>query len=173
MKYLILAIFILCLISSCNSKKQNEIAGIWDATSYLEYPFDTISLDFPLDTDIEKMRVKTDSGIMAIEYIGDSVISVYPSTEIDVLHIHLDNKTNGVLSFYTLDIEQETQSKEEPRWTANNFSFHTISIKDQNCLIIDYHFHQYGRALDTVEYQILSSSKLILDGDTLSRIEKP
>ena len=155
----------------CTSQRTNELSGIWDATNYVKYPFDTISLESDFDPIMDRVTVKTDSGIMAISYVNDSIIDISPTTKRDVLQFHFDDGTRGVLSFYGIDFER-TPSNEDPRYTANNYNFSTLTKNGRAYLIVDYHFSQFGRALDTVEYQLISPNELLISKDTLTRIHE-
>lgn len=166
--FLIIAGFVL----GCTSERTNELSGIWDATNYVKYPFDTISLESYFDHVMEQTTVKTDSGIMVISHVNDSIIDISPTTKKNVLQFHFDDRTHGVLSIYYID-SVRTSSNEDPRYTADNYNFSTITINGRTFLIIDYHFGQLGRILDTVEYQLISSNELLISMDTLTRINEP
>ncbi|MEP2025786.1 hypothetical protein [Reichenbachiella sp.] len=165
--FLIIAIFAL----GCTSERTNELSGTWDATNYVKYPFDTISLESNFDPVMERVTVKTDSGIMVISHVNDSIIDISPTTKKEVLQFHFDDRTRGILSIYEIDSEQ-TPSNEDPRYTANNYNFSTLTQNERTYLIIDYHFGQFGRTLDTVEYQLISVNELLISKDTLTRINQ-
>lgn len=156
----------------CTSERTNELSGIWDATNYVKCPFDTISLESDFDPIMERATAKTDSGVMVISQVNDSIIDISPTTKKDVLQFHFDDGTRGVLSIYDIDFER-TPSSEDPRYTANNYNFSTLTQNGRTYLIVDYHFGQFGRALDTVEYQLISANELLIAKDTLIRINKP
>ncbi len=156
----------------CTSERTNELSGVWDATNYVKYPFDTISLESDFDPVMERTTVKTDSGIMVISYVNDSIIDISPTTKLDVLHFHFDDRTHGVLSIYDIDSER-TLSNEDPRYTADNYNFSTLTKNGRTYLIMDYHFGQFGRVLDTVEYQLISANELLISKDTLTRVNEP
>lgn len=166
--HFIIVVFVL----GCASERTNELSGTWDATNYVKYPFDTISLGLDFDPIMERATVKTDSGIMVISHVNDSIIDISPTTKMDVLQFHFDDGTRGVISIYDIDSER-TPSNEDPRYTANNYNFSTLTKNGRTYLIVDYHFGQFGRALDTVEYQLISADELLISKDTLTRINEP
>jgi len=166
--FLIIAVFVL----GCTTERTNELSGIWDATNYVKYPSDTISFESDFDLVIERVTVKTDSGIMVISHVNDSIIDISPTTKKEVLQFHFDDGTHGVLSMYDID-SKRTTSNEDPRYTANNYNFSTVSKNGRTFLIVDYHFGQFERTLDTVEYQLISANELLISKDTLTRINEP
>ncbi len=109
---------------------------------------------------------------MVISHVNDSIIDISPTTKIEVLQFHFDDGNHGVLSMYDIDSER-TPSNEDPRYTANNYNFSTLTKNGRTYLIVDYHFGQFGRTLDTVEYQLISANKLLIAKDTLTRIDEP
>ncbi|MEM9340897.1 MAG: hypothetical protein AAGA66_19335 [Bacteroidota bacterium] len=169
MKLLIFTLLVI-LTFSCK-KEQPELHGRWNAIKYLSYPSDTISIEEDLDTNIEQITLKTDSGIMVISHIRDSVISIEPTTKAYVMQFHFDDETHGVLSIYEMDSKQ-TPSNEDPRYTADNHNFSAFTNDGRTYLIVDHHFSQFGRALDTVEYRLISANELLLSKDTLMRMDQ-
>ena len=164
--------FLIILAIGCTSEQSNKLSGIWDATNYMKYPSDTIMLEDDFDPELERTTVKTDSGIMVISHLNDSIIGVAPTTRTNVLQFHFDNGTQGVLSIYDIDSEKPV-SDNDPRYYANNYNFWTLTSNGRTYLVLDYHFNQFGRAVDTVEYELISANQLIIKGDTLNRINEP
>lgn len=164
-------ILITSLLCSCSIEK-SELEGIWDATDYVRYPSDTISIEDDLESNIQRTTVKTDSGIYVVSHLNDSILDISLSKKLRVIQFHFDDKNHGVLSNYKR-ISELLDQTEDPRYTANNYNFSTRTSNGQTYLLIDYHFGQFGRAIDTVEYQLISANELLIAKDTLRRINEP
>ncbi|MBL0764950.1 hypothetical protein [Marivirga atlantica] len=166
--------FILLLIINfgCSKKPSNEISGVWAFSNNMEYVSDTISIESGLNG-IIKTSIQTDSGIVIITHIQDSIISVKPSSKKDVLEIYFDNEKHGIISLYQID-SNDISSREDPKWTASNNSFWVYNKNSTQYLIIDSNFDRKGnRILDTIKFQLLNPNLLILNKDTLTKINKP
>ncbi|MDX1372873.1 MAG: hypothetical protein R3321_10405 [Nitrososphaeraceae archaeon] len=165
-----LILLIIVSLFGCSSEPTLGLSGTWDNTSQTNYLTDTLSIEYDIDLNREIITIKSDSGIMDVSLINDSIVDIRPTTKRSIIQFHFDDKEQGVLSFYELD-KEEISSNEDPRVTAENYNFSTFSENEKTFLIIDQHFSQYGRALDTIEYQLILKDKLILAKDTLTRIK--
>lgn len=164
-------LIIIIITFSCSDKLTSGLSGVWNASQLVDYPFDTISMESGIAGGVDKTTIKTDSGVMVVMHIEDSVISIKPSIRTEVLHLYFDDAEKGVFSFYEIDPEDEMKD-EDPRWTASNNNFWILKSGSKHFFVIDSHFDQYGnRMLDTLEYKLLSSNKLIIKSDTLTRIK--
>ena len=163
---------LILLLLGCTNSQQSKLSGIWDASNYLHELGDTIQREGDFDTDIEKTTVKTDSGIMVIAHIEDSILNISPATKTSVIQFHFDDDSRGVLSIYQIDSVHPT-SDNDPRMYANNYNFWTISSNGRTYIVIDQQFYQFGRALDTLEYKIISTQELAIEDKTLKRLYEP
>lgn len=165
-------IILLTLLWSCNIKNHESISGVWDASNMIRHVSDTIKGSLDFDTMIETTTVKTDTGVVDIMHLIDSIISIEPTSRLDVIQIHFDDKTHGIISFYEID-KKSIPSNEDPRFTATNYNFRVSYLNNKPKLLIDYGFEQNGRLIDTLDYKLLSENLLMLKSDTLKRINKP
>jgi len=170
-KKLGLIIFTVFGLTACQQKNYQELEGEWYWTIDPEYVLDTLDWEHDFELGIESITINTDSGIVVTEYRGDSLINIREFTKVRVAEFSFDDETHGVLSQYDLDT-LNTVRTEDPRYTAQNNNFWIFESNNKSMIVFDYHFNQYGRVTDTLEFQILNGDLLIRD-DTLKRLTIP
>lgn len=159
-------------ILGCSSDRSMELSGLWEASNYVKYPFDTICYESDFGSAMEKVTIKTDSGIMVISQINDSIIDIGPTTKTEIFQFHFDDETHGKLFMYEIDTARNS-TLEDFRYNATEYNFSTLSNNGRTFLIVEYHFEQNERFLDTIEYQLISANELLISKDSLTRIKKP
>ncbi|MEQ9425980.1 MAG: hypothetical protein RJQ09_16260 [Cyclobacteriaceae bacterium] len=160
------------LIISCKQPRTN-LEGWWNFDPLVKHVYDTISRDYDLDTQIEKIAVKSDSGAIIILFKSDSIIGYEPYTTVNIAEFYFDNATQGVLSNYELDtaIRIPLNDKLDYRVYARNYNFSLYKKNDRTYLLIDHGFNQFGRSIDTLEYKIISRNEIEIKGKKIQRIK--
>lgn len=169
MKLFILTILGISIYSCSEAPK--EIEGQWDSSSMLKSIDDTLSIESNLDTPIEITTVRTDTGIIDIHHLNDSIISIRPTSKTYITEFHFDDNTHGIMSAYEIDSRYE-RSNENPKFTAYHINFSIFDQGQQSYIVFDHHYNQCGRSLDTIEYVLKSDSMLLIANDTIKRLKK-
>ena len=164
-------LFLLTLVSltACQQKNYQELEGQWYWTLDPEYILDTLDWEDDFELGIERITINTDTGVVVTEYREDSLISIRKYTKVRVAEFSFDDLTHGVLSQYDMDTLRPGRI-EDLRYTARNNNFWIVESEGQSKVIFDYHFNQYGRLTDTLEFKIRDDVLIIRD-DTLYRLD--
>ncbi len=168
-KKVILIVLVLAILTECKNTEYQELAGRWYYTYDPEYTLDTLGIDDDFESGLEQFTIKTDTGIIVTEYKDDTLFGIKEYSKVTVADFHFDDRTHGVASFYELDTLVDN-GNENPRYTAQNMNFWIYERGANSMIIFDFHYNQFGRAIDTVEFKLLAN-KLILRTDTLHRLK--
>ena len=170
-KQLILVILTVLVFTRCQQKNYRELEGQWYWIIDAQYILDTLDWEHDFELGIESITIHTDTGIVVTEYRGDSLFNVRKSTKVRVAEFSFDDLTHGVLSQYVMDTLRPVRT-EDLRYSAQNNNFWIFESQNKSLIVFDYHFNQYGRVTDTLEFQILDGDLIIRD-DTLKRLTPP
>ena len=119
-----------------------------------------------LESDIQKIKIHTDSGIFNFYVLYDSIIKVEENRELNVMEFIFNDEING--EYYDYQIDTAIETFEHAR---DYFSLRAhILIINNSRLIFDYKPLD-DNLIDTVEVIPISSERLIIFGDTIKRIK--
>ncbi len=166
-----LSCLLIIVFSNNQIPDSTRLQGKWDASVLISYPRDTVQIESNLDWYYDKITIKTDSGFVTLLVENDSIIGTEKFSVINVAEFHFDDTSHGIISFYDLDISNDQVREEDPRFTDQNFSFSLYENENGKFILLDNHFNQFGRAIDTVEYEFITNEKLKIYDKTISRLE--
>lgn len=155
---------------SC-SPHHRPLEGMWDITNNIYYVSDTFEIEDIVEPfGMERITVRTDSGIYKISHIDDSIIDIGLSRQIQVLEFQFENKNEGKLSQYDLNIdERQNEGSGLNSGFSSNFSLYNSNghsyLLFQNCT------DEFRSKVDTIEYLMIFPDALIIFGDTLERVK--
>ena len=156
-------------LTACQPSDYRALEGQWYWTNDPEYMLDTLEWDNDLELDMERITINTDTGVVVTEYQDDSLINIRAYTKARIAEFTFDDQYHGVLSQYELDT-LKTGRKGDLRYTAQNNNFRIFEKQDKSMMVLGYHFNQFGRLTDTLEFQV-RGDYLIIRNDTLLRLK--